>query len=95
MKRRTKAQWLSLIEEFEQSGLTQVQFCTERGLNPKYFSLRRAKLKITKQNKTFVEAVAIGPALTDEVTIQYGPVSVKVSANSPQTIAQLVKALAA
>jgi hypothetical protein len=95
MKRRTKAQWLSLIEEFEQSDLTQVQFCTERGLNPKYFSLRRAKLKAVEQHKPFVEAIAAEPSSTGEVTIQYGRVAIKCSASSPQVIAQLVKTLAA
>lgn len=95
MKRRNKAQWLSLIREFEQSSLTQVQFCTQRGLNPKYFSLRRAKLKAVEQQQPFIEAVAAEPSSSGEVTIQYGPVAIKLSARSPQAIAQLVKALLA
>jgi len=44
-KYRTKSDWLALINEYEQSGLTQAEFCAQRGLNAKYFSLRRMKLK--------------------------------------------------
>ena len=95
MKRRSKAEWLSLIQEFEQSNLTQIQFCAERDLNPKYFSLRRAKLKAVEQHQPFVKAIVAEPSLTDEVTIQYGRVAIRCSASSPQAIAQLVKALAA
>lgn len=32
-KCRTKSDWLALIDEFEQSGLTQTEFCAQRGLN--------------------------------------------------------------
>lgn len=95
MKRRSKSQWLSLIQEFEQSGLSQVQFCAEHGLNPKYFSLRRAKLRASDHKTAFIEAVPAKALLPDHVTIHYGPVSIQVSADSVQSIAQLVKALAA
>jgi hypothetical protein len=95
MKRRTKAQWLSLIKEFENSGLSQVRFCAERGLNPKYFSLRRAKLKAAEQHSSFIEALPAQSAPSGEVVIQYGPVSIQVAGGSTQAIAQLVKALAA
>lgn len=41
---RSQQEWLTLIDEFEQSDQTQTAFCTGRGLNPKYFSLKRAEL---------------------------------------------------
>jgi len=44
VKRRTKAQWEALIEEHAQSGLTAVEFCRQRGINDKYFSLRKQSL---------------------------------------------------
>lgn len=46
MTRRYRSQedWLNLIAEYEQSGQTQAAFCAERGLNAKYFSLKRSKL---------------------------------------------------
>lgn len=37
---RTKEQWLALFSEFENSGLRQTEFCAERGIDPKYFSMR-------------------------------------------------------
>jgi len=41
MKSYRKYDWPALLEEFEQSGLTQVQFCLKKNLNPKYFSQKR------------------------------------------------------
>lgn len=94
-KRRTKAQWLSLIEEFEQSGLTQAEFCAQRCLNAKYFSLLRIKHQALAGSGSFVRAVARQPHTPDPVTVQYGAVTVTLPASNPQVIAQLVKALAA
>ena len=94
-KRRTKAQWLSLIGEFEQSGLTQTEFCAQRGINAKYFSLRRIKLKARPESSGFTQAVINEPQATGQVTIHYGVVTVKLPACNAQTIVQLVKALAA
>ena len=42
---RTREQWQELIVEFEQSGLTQKDFCEQRGLNPAYFGQRRLRLQ--------------------------------------------------
>jgi len=36
-KNRTTAEWQSLIDEFEQSQLSQAEFCAQRGINAKYF----------------------------------------------------------
>ena len=44
MTRRTTAQWRALIESHANIGLTAVAFCRERGLNSKYFRLRRREL---------------------------------------------------
>ena len=38
-----KSNWPVLLEEFENSGLTQTQFCKNKDINPRYFSLRRSK----------------------------------------------------
>ena len=43
--KRSKSDWLALIEEFEHSGVTIAEFCRERAINPKYFSLRRRQLR--------------------------------------------------
>jgi len=45
MTQRTQEQWLALIKEQKLSGLTQTKFCEDKGISPKYFSLRRSQLK--------------------------------------------------
>ncbi|WP_049721475.1 IS66 family insertion sequence element accessory protein TnpA [Gilvimarinus polysaccharolyticus] len=94
-KHRSQSDWLTLIEEFEQSGLTQAKFCAERGLNAKYFSLRRTKLKARPEPSRFSRTVLAEPKPSGEATIHYGSVAVKLPAGDVDTIAQLVKALAA
>ena len=44
MKRRTRAQWLALIQQQQSSGLNASAFCREQGVSPKYFSRRRRQL---------------------------------------------------
>ena len=51
---RNTAQWLELIEAFEHSGQTQVEFCAALKLNPKYFSKRRSELLNTHSDSAFV-----------------------------------------
>ncbi|MDZ7923211.1 MAG: hypothetical protein U5M23_03960 [Marinagarivorans sp.] len=41
MARLTQTQWRELIAEQAQSSLTATAFCAARGINPKYFSLRK------------------------------------------------------
>ena len=55
---RNTAQWLELIEAFECSGQTQVEFCAELKLNPKYFSKRRSELLNTHSESAFVQVQA-------------------------------------
>ena len=52
---RNTAQWLELIEAFEHSGQTQVEFCAELKLNPKYFSKRRSELLNAHSGPAFVQ----------------------------------------
>lgn len=53
MTRRSKAEWLRLIEEHQNSGLSAVEFCRRNGVNPKYFSVRQRQL--SKAKPIFVE----------------------------------------
>ena len=93
MKRRSKAQWQSLIQEFEHSGLTQTQFCAQQGVNAKYFSLRREKLKTDVVGSPFSEAMHSRSRAGGVVSIHYGNISIQLPAASTQQIAELVKAL--
>ncbi len=98
MQRKSKQQWLTLIEQFETSGLSQTDFCKNHDLNPKYFSLKRSKLLAppeTVQNP-FVRAKL--PADTMSVpalTLSYGCVKLQCNASeSIASLAQLIKILA-
>ncbi len=55
MSRRSKADWMALIQEFEQSGQSQAQFCSQYRINPKYFSKRRRDLLLdSEQTSGFI-----------------------------------------
>ncbi len=94
MKRRSKAQWQSLIQKFEHSGLTQTQFCAQQGLNANYFSSHRTRLKTDAADSPFSEAVPSRYRTDGSASIQYGNISIQLPATSAQQIADLVKALA-
>jgi len=51
MRSYRKYDWPELLKEFEQSGLTQAQFCQDKGINPRYFCLKRAKLRKQQENQ--------------------------------------------
>ncbi len=67
MSQRSKAKWLALFAEQESSGLNYTEFCKPKGINPKYFSLKRIQLKSVaskdkKKHNNFI-AAQITPAL--------------------------------
>ncbi len=68
MSKRQKYDWPVLLQEFTDSGLTQAQFCAERHINAKYFSLRRVKLLKEKQ-PAFVR-VKVSPSSSSDHAIQ-------------------------
>lgn len=96
MQRKTKQQWLALIEQFEASGLSQADFCKTHEINPKYFSLKRSKLLTPGQRATspFVRATRQeSPA--QAFTLVCGCVTVHCDATvSTSSLAQLITALA-
>jgi len=48
-KQRSRAQWLNLIKQQEESGLKASQFCRQQGLNPQYFSKRKRQLRLNSE----------------------------------------------
>jgi len=60
MSNRRKYDWPALLQEYADSRLTQAQFCQNKGINAKYFSLRRARLLRQSQND-FIK-VEVSPA---------------------------------
>ena len=101
-KHRNEAQWRELINAFEQSGQSQVEFCAEQGVNSAYFSQRRNALR-NLDEPAFVELKphAARPSLASSqasptLTLRYQhtelalPLSVE-----PRWLAGLIKALSA
>ena len=62
MIRRNPAEWRQLIEEHAHSKLTATEFCKIKGIDPKYFSLRKSQLKKNTAGSAFIEVQA--PAVT-------------------------------
>ena len=95
---RTREQWRELIAEFEQSDLSQKDFCEPRGINPAYFSQRRLELQRDAEDNGTGFALAMPQSATSQQTVQLRlgqtelvlPLSV-----SPRWAAQLVKELSA
>lgn len=95
MKKRTKEQWLTLIQQQQASGQSQAKFCREKDVCPRYFSLRKKQLTAPGKTTEFVkakQALPVGNARF--ITIRTAAAEVTIhQALSPQEIAGLVKAL--
>lgn len=64
-KYRNTAQWLELIEVFELSGQSQVEYCAEHNLNPAYFSKRRGEFLNAHSEPAFVQVTRTVAASPD------------------------------
>ena len=94
MKRRTPAQWRALIEEYAQSGLTAVEFCSQRGINDKYFSLRK-QIFLNAEPKAEGFAVARITTGTGTIEVRTGHATISLPASQSEIwLANFVKALA-
>lgn len=90
-----KYNWPALLEEFENSGLTQTQFCKNKDINPRYFSLRRSKHLASGQSgftKVELETTSNNPA---GIIIEVGRCKILCPPSlSAQALATLVHSLA-
>ena len=101
MARYTRDQWLAFFSEHKDSGLTATEFCRQKNLNAKYFSLRKHQLlkipSIKRQpNKTPTKFVAaqITAAVTAPIIVRYQSIEVSLPATLPvHWVADFVKAL--
>lgn len=59
MKRRTQDEWRELIAQQKESGLSASRFCKERGINDKYFSTVKYKLKEKNNNNHGFQALGM------------------------------------
>ena len=94
--RRTQAQWQALIAEHQTSGQTQHDFCTERDINPKYFSaLKQRFASVKRVTSPFVKAVRPTKSTTDTIRLSYHAVTLECPTSlSSDYLVNLMKALA-
>lgn len=78
MIKRTKSEWLKLIEDQKASGLSAAEFCRRNKVDAKYFSLRRREL--TKAQSSFVEvAASVTNGSKDRINVRVTEFSVPMS----------------
>ena len=90
MLKRTKTQWLELIEQHKLSGLSATEFCRQNRLDRKYFSLRKRELGVV--NSSFVKVQAEGSKAESNGLINVRLVGLSVSLNQlPMALSALIK----
>ena len=93
MARLTQTQWRELIAEQAQSQLTATAFCAARGINPKYFSLRKGQLTKAAPSSTFVR-VQTPPPATHIIEIATGAATLRIPSSVPTPwLADIIKAI--
>lgn len=97
MHKRTREEWQVLFAEQGSSGVSVRQFCLQRDLCPKYFSLRRRQLPSVAR-PAFVRVqkapVAAEPAVSCRVVLRHGRSELELHAISPEWLSRLLVALA-
>lgn len=94
-KRRSQAQWLTLIEQQRQSGQSVREFCKARGLSDAYFSTIKKKFQAGKAEPPahFVRAT-VAPRELPSLQIRKADVLIGIPGGcDPAWVAQLVRAL--
>ena len=93
MARRTRPEWLNLIQEYQASGLSQAEFCRRKGLDSKYFSKRRSGLKKAVMPFVAVRCEAPTP-MSVPVRVLHRDTVMTVSDCSPAWLGKLLRELA-
>jgi len=95
--RRTKKQWLELLEQQQQSGLSVAEFCRTRDLNPKnfYYHIKRQRSAAEPTAPAFVRADLNGTIVDRQnqmgIQLQRGRCQLHLPANtSTRWIAELM-----
>lgn len=78
--RRTAEQWLELVAEFEASGQSGKDFCTERGLCASHFYKKRRHMRRQAFAPVRVAAAATTP---DPITIELRGMTIRCTSDTP------------
>lgn len=93
----SKQQWLQLLNEQTQSGLTIAAFCRSKDINTKQFYNHRHKARLADtQPSPFVKAQpSPDQPMPTDIRLQYGKTQINLPVNvTPQWLAQLLTSLA-
>jgi len=97
MIRRTPAEWLSLFNDKEQSGLSDKEFCQERNLDVNYFKKRRKELlnsDVLASSSAFVPMTVTRTTDTMSIELKYNDVVLTLPLSIPPIwLAELVQRL--
>ncbi|TVZ37639.1 hypothetical protein P886_1282 [Alteromonadaceae bacterium 2753L.S.0a.02] len=90
-----KHNWPQLFADYEQSGLSQTEFCKQRDINPKYFSLKLSKRRAS-EGSPFAKAIVLPEVEhTNCLVLQIGHCKILCPSTMPiPSFVALVKALA-
>jgi len=99
--RRTKKQWLELLELQRQSGLSVAEFCRTRDLNPKnfYYQIKRQRSETTERTVPAFVRAELDNTIVDRqnqnaIQLQRGRCQLRLPDNtSPRWVAELMMAL--
>ena len=93
MSNNRKYDWPRLIEAFEQSGLTQSQFCKDNSINPRYFSLKLGQYR-QKTSESFAK-VEVCQEPIEGLILEVGQCKIACPSSMPlESLAFLVRTLA-
>lgn len=97
MQKRTRKEWQALFAEQAASGLSARQFCAQRQLCPKYFSLRQRQLS-DRVPAAFIRVQTAAAVATSDTTaavvLRHGRSTVELRDASPEWLSRLLVALA-
>jgi hypothetical protein len=92
--RRTKGEWQSLIVEHQKSGLTAAAFCRSKGLNAKYFSLR--KKQFSEPDTPAFVSVQVSDATAGAISVDWKNTHITLPVTLPSLwVANFIKQLSA
>lgn len=91
--RRTQSQWQAIINSYQASGLSGVEYCRREGIHPKSFYRAKSTYSSKPSPKAFIQATP-RVASSTEIILVLPNCKIQCSSDvSPQWIAQLVNVL--
>ena len=92
-RRRTPEQWQAIINDYQTSGLSGVDFCRREGIHPKSFYRAKSVYISNTSPKPFIQA-APQAASSTEIVLVLPNCKIQCSSQvSPQWLAQLINTL--